>query len=86
MTEDPSLHFAFVNPSALPTPMLVMQDVAFAWDAKSAASGNYLLASVDFTADLSTRAAICGVNGSGKSTFLKLLLGEVEPNQGMVYR
>ncbi|EZG56103.1 putative ABC transporter [Gregarina niphandrodes] len=45
-----------------------------------------LLRNVDFSADLTTRAAICGVNGSGKSTFLKLLLGQLEPVEGFVFR
>ncbi|MRI83074.1 MAG: ABC transporter ATP-binding protein [Nitratiruptor sp.] len=32
------------------------------------------------------RIAIVGKNGSGKSTFLKLLLGELEPDQGTIQR
>lgn len=86
VTEDPTLHFKFANPQALPTPMLVMQGASFAWDAKKAAEKDYLLRDVDFSADLNTRAAVCGVNGSGKSTFLKLLMGHIEPFEGMVFR
>eukprot|EP01054_Gregarina_sp_Poly1_P002321 Gregarina_sp_Poly_1__2320@NODE_161_length_12274_cov_73_089211_g143_i0_p2_GENE_NODE_161_length_12274_cov_73_089211_g143_i0NODE_161_length_12274_cov_73_089211_g143_i0_p2_ORF_typecomplete_len744_score139_89ABC_tran/PF00005_27/8e22ABC_tran/PF00005_27/1_4e03ABC_tran/PF00005_27/1_1e21AAA_21/PF13304_6/1_7e10AAA_21/PF13304_6/2_1e11ABC_tran_Xtn/PF12848_7/60ABC_tran_Xtn/PF12848_7/7_7e22AAA_15/PF13175_6/3_1e06AAA_15/PF13175_6/2_1e03AAA_15/PF13175_6/0_0054SMC_N/PF02463_19/4SMC_N/PF02463_19/0_42SMC_N/PF02463 len=86
VTEDPSLQFKFEAPTVLPTPMLVMQGASFSWDPTKAKQGNYLLRDVDFSADLTTRAAICGVNGSGKSTFLKLLIGHVEPCQGMVFR
>ena len=32
------------------------------------------------------RIGILGKNGSGKSTFLKLLIGELEPDAGLVYR
>ena len=31
---------------------------------------------------MNSRIAIVGPNGVGKSTFLKLLVGEIEPNQG----
>eukprot|EP01055_Gregarina_sp_Pseudo9_P000628 Gregarina_sp_Pseudo_9__627@NODE_13_length_6388_cov_18_254528_g11_i0_p1_GENE_NODE_13_length_6388_cov_18_254528_g11_i0NODE_13_length_6388_cov_18_254528_g11_i0_p1_ORF_typecomplete_len745_score151_51ABC_tran/PF00005_27/5_6e21ABC_tran/PF00005_27/1_6e03ABC_tran/PF00005_27/2_8e21AAA_21/PF13304_6/1_4e09AAA_21/PF13304_6/4_7e11ABC_tran_Xtn/PF12848_7/33ABC_tran_Xtn/PF12848_7/2_5e20ABC_tran_Xtn/PF12848_7/5_1e02AAA_15/PF13175_6/1_6e06AAA_15/PF13175_6/0_17AAA_15/PF13175_6/0_84SMC_N/PF02463_19/15SMC_N/PF02463_ len=86
VTEDPSLQFKFEAPTVLPTPMLVMQGASFAWDPTKAREKQYLLRDVDFTADLCTRAAICGVNGSGKSTFLKMLIGQVEPCEGMVFR
>lgn len=33
---------------------------------------------------MDTRIALVGVNGSGKSTFLKLLLNEVKPMKGEV--
>lgn len=38
----------------------------------------------EFGIDLSSRIAIVGPNGVGKSTFLKLLVGDLEPNQGDV--
>lgn len=38
----------------------------------------------EFGIDLNSRIAIVGPNGVGKSTFLKLLIGELEPNQGDV--
>lgn len=41
-----------------------------------------LFIKTDFGIDLSSRIAIVGPNGVGKSTFLKLLMGELEPNQG----
>eukprot|EP01053_Blabericola_migrator_P002550 Blabericola_migrator_1__2549@NODE_171_length_12111_cov_153_412405_g148_i0_p2_GENE_NODE_171_length_12111_cov_153_412405_g148_i0NODE_171_length_12111_cov_153_412405_g148_i0_p2_ORF_typecomplete_len730_score204_49ABC_tran/PF00005_27/2_1e23ABC_tran/PF00005_27/2_1e03ABC_tran/PF00005_27/1_7e21AAA_21/PF13304_6/1_2e08AAA_21/PF13304_6/4e11ABC_tran_Xtn/PF12848_7/62ABC_tran_Xtn/PF12848_7/4_5e22ABC_tran_Xtn/PF12848_7/5_8e02AAA_15/PF13175_6/0_0004AAA_15/PF13175_6/0_075AAA_15/PF13175_6/0_65SMC_N/PF02463_19/25S len=83
VTDDPTLQFKFEAPTALPTPMLVMQNAYFKWNPKD---DDYLLKDVDFTADLTTRAAICGVNGSGKSTFLKMLIGQLEPMEGMVFR
>lgn len=36
----------------------------------------------DFGIDLTSRIAIVGPNGVGKSTFLKLLVGELEPKEG----
>lgn len=41
-----------------------------------------LFIKADFGIDLTSRIAIVGPNGVGKSTFLKLLMGELEPNQG----
>lgn len=43
-----------------------------------------LFIKTDFGIDLSSRVAIVGPNGVGKSTFLKLLIGELEPKVGEV--
>lgn len=43
-----------------------------------------LFIKTDFGIDLSSRVAIVGPNGVGKSTFLKLLMGELEPKVGEV--
>ena len=39
---------------------------------------------VNATIDLEKSTLISGENGAGKSTFLKILSGEVEPNTGEV--
>lgn len=41
---------------------------------------------VDFGIDMSSRVAIVGPNGVGKSTFLKLLVGDLEPQKGELKR
>lgn len=38
----------------------------------------------DFGIDLSSRVAIVGPNGVGKSTFLKLLMGDITPQKGEI--
>lgn len=43
-----------------------------------------LFIKTEFGIDLSSRIAIVGPNGVGKSTFLKLLMGELEPIEGDV--
>lgn len=43
-----------------------------------------LFVRTDFGIDLNSRVAIVGPNGVGKSTFLKLLTGDIEPQQGDV--
>ncbi len=41
---------------------------------------------VDFGVDLDSRIALVGPNGAGKSTLLKLMVGGLEPLDGMVKR
>ena len=43
-----------------------------------------LIKKCDFGVDMSSRVAIVGPNGVGKSTFLKLLTKQVEPTRGEV--
>lgn len=38
----------------------------------------------DFGIDLSSRVAILGPNGVGKSTFLKLLMSDITPQKGEI--
>lgn len=38
----------------------------------------------DFGIDLNSRVAIVGPNGVGKSTFLKLLMGDITPQKGEI--
>lgn len=80
--EDPTLTFSFLDPEALPTPMLQMNGVSFAYSQDS----KRLLNNLDMTVDLDSRIAVCGVNGAGKSTLLKLLIGVLEPLEGSVTR
>ena len=45
---------------------------------------NHVLKNASFHIEDYEKAAIVGINGAGKSTFLKILSGEVEPNTGEV--
>ena len=56
-----------------------MHDVTFGWN-----PARPLFKDVDFGIDMQSRVAIVGPNGVGKSTFLKLLIGEETPQQGEV--
>lgn len=69
--------FKFKQPSELQPPILGLYDVDFGYG-----DGSLIFKKVNFGVDLSSRIAIVGPNGVGKSTFLKLLAGEIEPRSG----
>lgn len=58
---------------------ILFLDVSFAYSGQKP-----LFNKTDFGIDLSSRVAIVGPNGVGKSTFLKLLTGDLEPVLGDV--
>ncbi|XP_014261740.1 ATP-binding cassette sub-family F member 1 [Cimex lectularius] len=73
--------FSFPDPPPLQPPILGLHRVTFSYEGQKP-----LFIDVDFGIDLSSRIAIVGPNGVGKSTFLKLLVGELTPNRGDMRR
>ncbi|XP_049543520.1 ATP-binding cassette sub-family F member 1 [Anopheles darlingi] len=73
--------FSFPDPPPLQPPILGLHNCNFNFPNQKP-----LFIGADFGIDLSSRVAIVGPNGVGKSTFLKLLVGELEPIQGEVKR
>lgn len=71
--------FRFPEPSQLQPPILGLHNVTFNFPGQKP-----LFIDCEFGIDLSSRVAIVGPNGVGKSTFLKLLLSELEPIKGEV--
>lgn len=69
--------FKFKQPTELQPPILGLYDVDFGYG-----NGPLIFKKVNFGVDLSSRIAIVGPNGVGKSTFLKLLSAEIEPRSG----
>ena len=47
--------------------------------------GQTLFESVDLTLQAGDRLGVIGVNGCGKSTFLKVVAGLVEPDRGSIW-
>lgn len=45
-----------------------------------------LLNNVSFTINETDKIGLLGINGTGKSTLLKLIVGELEPNEGIIYK
>ncbi|XP_072014679.1 LOW QUALITY PROTEIN: ATP-binding cassette sub-family F member 1-like [Amphiura filiformis] len=69
--------FTFPQPPSLTPPILGLYTVDFGYPDQPK-----LFKGLDFGIDMDTRIAIVGPNGVGKSTLLKLLTGELQPNQG----
>ncbi|XP_077284217.1 ATP-binding cassette sub-family F member 1 [Arctopsyche grandis] len=79
--KDYLVKFNFPDPPTLQPPILGLHNVDFAYDGQKP-----LFNSVDFGIDLNSRIAIVGPNGVGKSTFLKLLVGDLSPRKGELLR
>ena len=45
-----------------------------------------ILDNVSFTINDNAKLGIIGINGAGKSSILKLIVGEFEPSSGVIYR
>ncbi|XP_041481317.1 ATP-binding cassette sub-family F member 1-like isoform X1 [Lytechinus variegatus] len=71
--------FTLPNPPSLSPPILGMYNVTFGYPNQPK-----LFVNCDFGVDMTSRVAIVGPNGVGKSTFLNLLKGELEPLIGEV--
>jgi ATP-binding cassette subfamily F protein 2 len=78
-----TLEFTFEPCSKLPPPVLALQDVAFAYSGKK---GDYLYQHLNLGVDCDSRIALVGPNGTGKSTLLKLMIGDLMPCEGQISR
>jgi len=78
---DRVVRLKFENVGKLPPPVLQFQQVTFGYN-----KDKILYKDVDLGVDLDSRVAIVGPNGTGKSTLLKLMVGTLEPLDGMVKR
>jgi len=73
--------FTLINPPPINPPVLGLKDAQFGYPNQPP-----LFKKVDFGVDMSSRVAIVGPNGVGKSTFLKMLTGKVDLMGGEVIR
>ena len=76
--EDSHVSFNFPQPSELSPPLLTLEKVTAGYPGKP------ILTGLDLRIDGDDRIALLGANGNGKSTFLKLLAGEIQPMNGQV--
>jgi len=75
------VEFNFTSVSDLRPPVIEVMGVSFGYK-----SGPELFSDVSFGITMSSRVTIVGPNGVGKSTMIKLLLGELEPTEGEIRR
>ncbi|KAJ1864673.1 ABC transporter ATP-binding protein arb1 [Coemansia sp. RSA 2703] len=77
------IKFRFPDTTRLPPPVLSFDDVTFSYDGNPE---NALYSEVDAAVDMDSRIALIGPNGTGKSTLLKLMSGELDATIGRVQR
>jgi len=80
VTSDKTVEFYFPACGKIPPPVLMVQKISFRY----AKNLPWIYKDLELGIDLDSRIALVGPNGCGKSTFLKLLCGEVMPEDGLV--
>jgi ATP-binding cassette, subfamily F, member 3 len=76
LAEDPSLSFAFPNPTKLAPPLITLDLAAVGYDA------NPVLKALNLRIDPDDRMALLGRNGNGKTTLARLLAAQLAPMEG----
>ena len=77
---DSPFHFEFRAPAALPSSLLKLDHVATGY------GDNIVLQDLEFSLIPGERIGLLGLNGAGKSTFIKLLAGELNAFSGDITR
>ncbi|WP_116475623.1 ABC transporter ATP-binding protein [Zobellella maritima] len=75
---DSPFSFSFRPPASLPTPLLVMEKLSAGYQGKA------VLSNIQLNLVPGSRIGLLGRNGAGKSTFIKLLAGELSPMSGKI--
>eukprot|EP01114_Cavostelium_apophysatum_P012967 TRINITY_DN303_c0_g1_i2.p1 TRINITY_DN303_c0_g1~~TRINITY_DN303_c0_g1_i2.p1 ORF type:complete len:1208 (-),score=596.96 TRINITY_DN303_c0_g1_i2:88-3711(-) len=78
---DYEVEFSFPDPEMLAPPIILVNDAAFGYPDRP-----QLFHDLSFGIDMKSRIALVGPNGTGKSTLLKLMTGELEPTEGTITR
>ncbi|BGP21060.1 hypothetical protein JCM10213_007578 [Rhodosporidiobolus nylandii] len=79
--EDDVVTFKFPETDKISPPLLQLSDVAFGYSKEK-----ILLGGVNIDVGLDSRIGLIGANGAGKSTMMKLLIGELNPTSGQQSR
>ena len=72
--------FEFAAPEHLPNPLLKMEHADLGYGAET------VLKNISLSLENGARFGLLGVNGSGKSTFIKALSGSLKPQNGKILR
>ena len=75
--EEKKTTFRFPVTEKLVSPLFKVEDVKFGYS-----EDKIIYENLNFAVDSDSKIVIIGDNGAGKSTFLKLLTGKLEPMKG----
>ncbi|MEC8370159.1 MAG: ABC-F family ATP-binding cassette domain-containing protein, partial [Pseudomonadota bacterium] len=81
VTGDRPAQFEFPQPAELAPPIIVLEGASVGY-----AANTPILRNLDVRIDMDDRIALLGANGNGKTTFLRLLAGELEEMNGHARR
>jgi len=81
VTGDRPAKFEFPQPAELAPPIFVLEGASVGYEANTP-----ILRTLDVRIDMDDRIALLGANGNGKTTFLRLLAGELEQMSGHARR
>ena len=74
--------FEFREPERAPNPLLVLEDVDAGYRANDGEE-KCIVSGINFSLTPGQRIGLLGVNGAGKSTFIKTIAGDIEPLHGV---
>jgi ATP-binding cassette subfamily F protein 1 len=74
------VYLDFISPPQFKSHIVKIDNVSFSYGDKE------ILKDINIGIDMNTRATLVGPNGSGKSTFMKLLMDEIKPNSGTIWK
>ncbi len=77
---DSEFSFEFEQPAHLPNPLLKLDQVELGYE------GKVIVSDLNLSLESGARYGLLGVNGSGKSTFIKALAGSLPPLSGQLIR
>lgn len=77
---DSPFHFEFHAPEKIPNPLISLEDIRLGYDS------TIILEHVHINLQPGSRIGLLGHNGAGKSTFIKLLSGEMVAQSGRIER
>lgn len=74
--------FEFREPLRAPNPLLTLDDVAIGYRSEEGKE-KQIASAINFSLQTGQRIGLLGVNGAGKSTFIKTIVGELETLNGV---
>jgi ATP-binding cassette subfamily F protein 3 len=78
--------FEFREPLSAPNPLLVMDKVVAGYRLEDPKTGAItekpIVGGIDFSLQTGQRIGLLGINGAGKSTFIKTIAGDIDPLKG----